>query len=194
MGVRAAQMDFEGNEREVKMKRLWLLLLLPLMGCMTANQLAAEKSFYQAKIDMNKAVQAQPVFEMIAADLKQPIVISNVAAIRVFQTPSGSNDTLHQYQQKDYAQPWLNLIGAGLPWLGAWGIVKAVGDIAGGNSTTYNQNVSGQSTANMKVTGDFAPGIITGNNNVVGGMVDQTSVPTVVYQPTPIIVPPSYAP
>jgi len=170
------------------MKRLWLLLLLPLMGCMTANQLAAEKAFYEAKIAMNKAVQAQPVFEMLASDLRQPIVLWNVSAIRVFQTPSGLNDTLHQYVQRDYAQPWLNLLGAGLPWLGAWGIVRAVGDIAGGNSTTYNQSISGQSTGQFRVMGDLQPGVITGSGNMVGGMIDQTSVPTIVNQPAPVIV------
>jgi len=177
------------------MKRLaWLLLLFPLLtSCMTKNQLLAEQAFYDAKVAMNKAVQAQPIFEMLAADLKQPIVLMNVAAIRVFQTPSNSGDTLHQYVQRDYAQPWLNLLGAGLPWLGAWGIVKAVGDIAGGNSTTYNQSISGQSTGQFRVMGDLQPGVITGSGNMVGGMIDQTSVPTIV--PTEVVVvPPSYAP
>jgi len=187
------------------MKRLiWLVLLcFPLLtSCMTANQLAAEKSFYEAKVAMSRQVAAQPIFEMLAADLKQPIVLQNVAAIRVFQTPTGSNDTLNQYVQRDYAAPWLNILGAGLPWLGAWGIVKAVGDIAGGNYTTYNQSISGQSTGQFRVMGDLNPGVITGSGNMVGGMIDQTSVPTVVEQPAPIIieqpppviVPPSYAP
>ena len=168
------------------MKRwVWLLLLFPLLtSCMTANQLAAEKSFYEMLI----AVQANraPMLDIKIADPTKPANIERI----IVNMPS-SQEAIRQYVQVNYAQPWLNLLGAGLPWLGAWGIVKAVGDIAGGNTTTYSQSISGQSAGQFRVMGDLTPGNITGSGNMVGGMIDQTSIPTIVEQPAPVVI---YAP
>jgi len=163
-----------------------------MVGCMSANQLAAEKSFYEAKASMTRQLQSQPIFEMTAADLKLPIILQNVSAIRVFQMPGGgSNEGMTQYVQKDYAAPYLQLtgsiIGAALPWFGAFKIVEAVAGIPRGGNTTMN--VAGD--GNRSVMGDFQ---FSANNNsgataMPGTMAfinDQTS--------TPVVVPPSYPP
>jgi hypothetical protein len=92
----------------------------------------------------------------------------------VFAPPS--NTPIAQYQQKDYVQPWLNVLSMAVPWLGVYGVTSAVvsgmKDMGG---TTYNQ--SG-----------------TGNKMVGGNLADSTSVPTVVTQPAPIIVNPVIVP
>jgi hypothetical protein len=165
------------------MKKLWILLaLVPLMGCMTANMLEAERNFYQANVLMQAAKTQSPVVRIEVGDPSLPI---NLKSIEVFAPPADTK--LPQYVQKDYVQPWLNIVGAALPWLGAWGIVKAVGDVAGGGNTTYNQAVSGGSTASVKTSGSMTMGNVSGGSTV-GGMIDQTSTPTVVTQPAPIIV------
>jgi len=169
------------------------------MGCMSANQLAAEKAFYEAKIALTKQTQSQPIFEILASDLRQPIILQNVSAIRVFQMPAGgSNERMTQYVQKDYAAPYLQLtgsiIGAALPWFGAFKIVEAVAGIPRGGNTTMN--VAGD--GNKSVMGDFQ---FSANNNsgamaMPGTMAlinDQTATPTVV-DPVVVVVPPSYPP
>lgn len=164
-----------------------------LMGCgPSKNQLAAEQSFYNAKIAMSNRMASQPIFEMTAGDPTQPIVLQNVSALRVYQLPSsGGNDDLRQYQHIDYAAKWVNLIGTTVsvaaPWLGVWGVVHEVAGIAGNSGATYNQTVSGSSTASIKTMGDMTVGNISGTNTV-GGIIDQTSTPTVVTQPDPIVV------
>lgn len=167
-----------------------------LTGCMTANQLAGEKAYYEAKVAMSQRATSQPIFEMTAGDPSQPIVLQNVSALRVFQLPAGGgNDNFNQYVQKDYAAPWVSLIGTTLsvaaPWVGVWAVTHEVANIAGSAGTTYNQTVSGTgNTAQTRTMGDMKVGDITGAN-MVGGLIDQTSTPTVVTQPAPVIV---YAP
>jgi hypothetical protein len=150
-------------------KLLWLLLLIPLMGCMTANQLEAEKAYYQMLTI--KQAQTSPLVRLDVADPTKPI---NLKTIEVFAPPS--NTPIAQYQQKDYVQPWLNVLSMAVPWLGVYGVTSAVvsgmKDMGG---TTYNQ--SG-----------------TGNKMVGGNLADSTSVPTVVTQPAPIIVNPVIVP
>jgi hypothetical protein len=41
-------------------KLLWLLLLIPLMGCMTANQMASEKNYYDMLGKIATSQQANP--------------------------------------------------------------------------------------------------------------------------------------
>lgn len=157
------------------MKRLLLIpLVLMLCGCMTANMLEAERNFYQANVLMQANKTQSPLVRLEVGDPALPI---NLKSIEVFAPPGETK--LPQYVQKDYVQPWLNIVGAALPWLGAWGIVKAVGDVAGGGNTTYNQTVSGGSTASVKTSGNMTTGNISGGSTV-GGMIDQTSTPTVV--------------
>jgi hypothetical protein len=174
-----------------------LILTLALMGCgPTANQLAGEKAFYEAKVALSKAASSQPVFEMVSGDPTKPIVLENVSAIRVFQLPAGnSGESLSQYQQRDYAQPWINLVGTalsvGLPWWGAYKMVGAVADVIPktGNTNTITTTGDGNKT---QIAGDLS---ITATQNAGAVTItepsiihDQTSVPTVVEQPPPIIV------
>ncbi len=162
---------------------LALMILIPLTGCMTKNALEAERSFYQAMVLMQTSRGVTPIVRLEVGDPSLPI---NLKSIEVFAPPKEGE--LRQYVQKDYVQPWLNIFGAAVPWLGAWGIVKAVGDVAGGGNTTYNQSVSGTgNTGQIRTMGDMSVGNISGTNTV-GGLIDQTSTPTVVYQPPPVIV------
>jgi len=159
------------------MKRLLWIMVLALVACgPSANQLAGEKAFYEAKVAMSKAATSQPVFEMVSGDPKQPIVLQNVQAIRVFQLPAqAAGDDLKQYEQKDYAAKWVGLIGTSIsvaaPWLGAWGIVHEISGIAG-PSTTYNQTVSGSGNTATTRTSSMAAGNITGNSNALSGMTE----------------------
>ena len=162
------------------MKRLlWLLLLIPLMGCMTANQLEAEKSFYQM-LTAKQAQASTPIFEMIASDSAKPMVLQNVAKVTVFAPPANTTQNLQQYVQKDYAQPWLNLFGSvasvAVPWIGAASIVNSMKDMGSVTNVTGNANKVGATNSNVVGAGNYT------------GHIDQTSTPTVVTQPTPIIV------
>jgi hypothetical protein len=57
-------------------------------------------------------------------------------------------------------------------------LVKEVGKVAG--TTSYNQNVSGQSTATMRVQGG-TQAAVNGTGNTVMGTQDNTATPTVVH-------------
>lgn len=167
------------------MKKILLLIgcVFLLSSCMTKNMLEAERSFYQAMVLMQTSRGVTPIVRLEVGD---PLLPINLKSIEVFAPPGETK--LTQYQQRDYVQPWLNIFGAAVPWLGAWGIVKAVGDVAGGGNTTYNQSVSGAgNTGQIRTMGDMTVGNISGTNTV-GGLIDQTSTPTVVYAPDPVIV------
>jgi hypothetical protein len=183
-----------------------------LLGCgPSANQLAGEKAFYEAKVSLSKAASSQPVFEMVSGDPGKPIVLENVSAIRVFQLPAGnSGENLSQYQQRDYAQPWINLVGTtmsvGLPWWGAYKMVGAVADVVGktgnvtntGNTTTTTSIATTGNNNKTQIAGDMNLTATTGAGN--GGTItidtpsliydasDSTHAPTVVEQPPPVIV------
>lgn len=152
------------------MKKLLLIpLVLMLVGCMTANQLEAEKAYYEMLTA--KQAQTSPLVRLDVADPTKPI---NLKTIEVFAPPS--NMPIAQYQQKDYVQPWLNVLSMAVPWLGVYGVTSAVvSGMKEMGGTTYNQ--SG-----------------TGNKMVGGNLADSTSVPTVVYQAPPVIVDPVIVP
>ncbi len=140
-------------------KLLCLLLLIPLMGCMTGNMLKAEQSYYKAMIAMQKQTAAQPLVQIIPADKDRPIVMYNVASFTVFAPPQGENGPrLTQYVQRDYVQPWLNVLGMAVPWFGAWGIVKAVADIPKANVTTNTNSNNLTSTATTSTFTNTASG------------------------------------
>ena len=56
------------------MKKLLAIIVtaLVLTGCMTANMLEAERSYYQAAVQLQQARAAQPLFEMTPAVPDQP--------------------------------------------------------------------------------------------------------------------------
>lgn len=165
------------------MKRLLWIMVLVLIGCgPTANQLAGEKAFYEAKVALSKAASSQPVFEMVSGDPGKPIVLENVSAIRVFQLPATvGGENLQQYQMRDFTEPWLRVIqtavGTAAPWIGAWGIVHEVGKAAGA-TTSYSTNIGG--TGNSATTTAIGSmGNITGNQNAVATQAaDSLNTPT----------------
>jgi hypothetical protein len=173
-----------------------------LLGCMTTNQLAAERAYYEAKVAMTKQAASQPIFEMVAGDSGQPIILPPGAALRVFQVPASSgNDGFNQYVQRDYVSPWLNLIGTTVavaaPWVGAWGIVSAMGNVipkTGNVSTNISDSSSRfsdsstHSATNVKTSGTGNRTQITGDGSPAT-ITDSTGVPTIVTQPAPVIVP-----
>jgi hypothetical protein len=166
------------------MKKLWIILVISMLftGCMTANQLAGEKAYYEMLVAIGQ--NRGPLLDIKIADPTKPANIERI----VVNMPS-SQDAAKQYIQKDYVQPWLNIVGAAMPWFATWGIVKAVGDAAGSTVTNYNQSVSGTgNSASLRTVGNMDIGNITGNGNTVGGLIDQTSPPTIVTQPAPIVI------
>ena len=62
------------------MKKLLTIIVtaLVLSGCMTANMLEAEKTYYQAAVQMQQAKAAQPLFELTPAKAGEPITLGNV--------------------------------------------------------------------------------------------------------------------
>ena len=175
-------------------KLLWLLLLIPLMGCMTANQLAAEKSYYEAMVAMRTQQASQPIFEMTPAIKGEPIILSNIKSFKVFAPPMNSNEPLRQYVQKDYVQPWLNVLGAAVPWLGVWGVSSAIIGGMKDMGTTTNMNVNG--TGNSGSIVGPTHNAVSGTGHYVGGTIDTTH-PAQVVNPVivdPVIVQPSYPP
>jgi len=173
---------------------LLLMFLLPLTGCMTANQLAAEKSFYEAMVSMQKQTAAQPLVQIIPADKDKPIIMQNVASFTVFAPPQSSDGPrLTQYVQKDYVAPWLNIVGMAVPWLGAWGIVKATSDAIANIPHTNNSSVVNTNSHNSASTPTSYNNTVSGAGNVanIGGTVNQaTATPTVVVVEQPVIVKP----
>ena len=161
-----------------------LAVVLALGGCMTANQLAAEKSYYDAMASMTKAREAQPIFVMEAAVAGKPIILENVASIKVYSAGPAIETVLRQYQHRDFTPTWIPaILNAAAPLAALYGgslLLKQ----AGGSS--YTQTVSG--------TGNVAAA-----SNPYGTF--GVSPPTVVNQPAPVVVdpkvvvvPPSYPP
>jgi hypothetical protein len=154
------------------MKRLLIVILvLALTGCMTANMLDAEKSYYQAIVKLQAAKAAQPLFELTPAKEGEPIVLGNVGSFKVFAPVYGSDKEIKQYVQQDYVGPWLRVVSAALPWIGAWGIAHEVAKSAGDTITSYNQSVSGSNnTAGMR-TSSIQTGNM-GDGNSLSGMTE----------------------
>jgi hypothetical protein len=166
------------------MKKLCIVaVILMLTGCMTANQLEAEKAFYQML--MAKQAQTTPLVRLDVADPTKPI---NLKTIEVFAPPS--NTPIAQYTQKDYVQPWLNVFSMAVPWLGAWGITSSVTSAMKDMGNT-NMNITG--TGNSGSIIGPTHNAVTGTGNYTGGTVDTTHTPTVV-NPTVVVVEPSYPP
>jgi len=163
-------------------KLLILILLLPflLCSCMTANQLEAEKAFYQML--MAKQAQTTPLVRLDVADPNKPI---NLKTIEVFAPPS--NTPISQYTQKDYVQPWLNVLSMAVPWLGVWGVSTAIMDgvTKMGNNTSMNITGTGNSGTMVGPTSNT----LTGTGHTAGGIVDTTH-PAQVVIVDPVVVNP----
>ena len=166
------------------MKKLLLIpILLMFMGCMTANMLEAERSYYQAMVSMQTQKASQPIFEMVPAKVGEPITLGNVGSFRVFAQPANTGEKMSQYTQKDYVQPWLNVLSMAVPWFGAWGIVSSTANAMKemGNSTHMSINGTGNTGTIAGPTNNN----LTGTGHVAGGVVDQT-------HPAQVVIPPVY--
>ena len=152
------------------MKKLLAIIVsaLVLTSCMTANMLEAERSYYQAAVKLQQARSAQPLFELTPAKEGEPITLGNVGSFKVYAPVAGSDKEFSQYRQTDYVGPWLRVVSAALPWIGAWGVAHEMGKAAGDTITSYNQSVSGSNnTAGMR-TSSIQTGNMGDGNSLTG--------------------------
>lgn len=155
------------------MKKLLAIIVsaLVLSGCMTANMLEAERSYYQAAVKLQQARSAQPLFELTPAKAGEPITLGNVGSFKVYAPVAGSDKELKQFTHVDYIGPWLRVVSAALPWIGVWGVAHEMGKAAGDTITSYNQSVSGSNnTAGMR-TSSIQTGNM-GDGNSLSGMTE----------------------
>src|SRR5574343_1035417 len=94
-----------------------------LAGCgPTDNQVRLAEFYYNAKV-MQQQQAAQPLVRITPAKEGEPIVLTNVKALEIYQ-PVREDAGIQQYQERDYAAPWIGvaqtLMSVGIPWLGAW--------------------------------------------------------------------------
>jgi len=167
---------------------------------MTHNQLEAERAFYQMQavaLKQKQQQEAQPLWEMKSSDNNEPIVISNVDYIRVYQPlQQSANDQvqIQQYRQMDYISPWTNLIGkiAGIaiPAYAAYKVIDSVASNSG--EQTYMNNYGANSQ--QSITGDtsLTSSSVGGNLNLHSDFTHDPLIvrPDIVPQPDPIIVNP----
>jgi hypothetical protein len=152
------------------MKKLLAIIVtaLVLTGCMTANMLEAERSYYQAIVKLQAAKAAQPLFELTPAKEGEPIVLGNVGSFKVYAPVAGSDKEMRQYTQTDYVGPWLRVVSAALPWIGAWGVAHEMGKAAGDTITSYNQSVSGTGNSATVKTSAMSTGAMGDGNSLTG--------------------------
>lgn len=175
------------------MKKLLILLaLIPLMGCMTANQMASEQNYYSMLSAIATSYQAQPLVRITPAKEGEAMVFNNVKSIEVFSPPPPISDFAKQYAHRDFTPAWVGPAISALAPLGyLYGSAMLVKEAtANVGATNYTQTISGTgNTATIRQAGNTSlTGGLTGNYNQIGGMIDNTSVPTVVLQPAPVIV------
>ena len=152
------------------MKKLLAIIVtaLVLSGCMTANMLEAEKTYYQAAVQMQQARAAHPLFELTPAKAGEPITLGNVGSFKVYAPVAGSDKEMRQYTQTDYVGPWLRVLSSAMPWIGAWGIAHEIGKAAGDTITSYNQSVSGSGNTATTRTSSIATGNMGDGNSLTG--------------------------
>ena len=152
------------------MKKLLIIAISAVMlsGCMAANMLEAERSYYQAVVSMQQAKTTQPLFELTPAVPDQPIVLGNVGSFKVYAPVQGSDRELTQYRHTDYVGPWLRVVSAALPWIGVWGVAHEIGKAAGDTITSYNQSVSGSGNTATTRTSSIATGNMGDGNSLTG--------------------------
>lgn len=120
------------------------------------------------------------------------MVFNNVKSIEVFSPPPPISEFAKQYAHRDFTPAWVpSVLNAITPLAYLYGgslLIKEATANAG--TMNYTQTVSGTSnTATIRQAGNTSlTGGITGNSNQIGGMIDNTSTPTVVLQPDPVIV------
>jgi len=178
------------------MKKLLLLIVVFMVGCQPSHDmLEAEKAYYAAYAGLNTTGESRPLFELRAQDPSKDIVLQNVQSIIVYAPTVPQNGPLvPQYKQHDYGAAAIGAVRDITLGLAPWGAVaygfRRLGDAVSSDVTTYNQNVSGQSSGTMRV-GAVTPttAIYSGSGNTITGYNEAVSKPEVVYQPEPLVVP-----
>jgi hypothetical protein len=152
------------------MKKLLAIIVtaLVLSGCMTANMLEAERSYYQAAVKLQAAKAAQPLFELTPAKAGEPITLGNVGSFKVYAPVAGSDKELKQFTHVDYVGPWLRVVSAALPWIGVWGVAHEMGKAAGDTISNYNQTVSGTGNSATVKTSAMSTGAMGDGNSLTG--------------------------
>jgi hypothetical protein len=153
--------------------------------------LKAEQSYYEAIVKMQEQKASQPLFQLVASDKDKPIIMQNVQSFTVFAPPQGENGPrLNQYVQKDYVQPWLNVLGSFAPWLGAWGIAKAVADIPRTNSTVNTNSGNTATTTTSTATTSAYTNTTSGGSvsNMGSGSATLNNISTVE---APVVITPA---
>jgi hypothetical protein len=178
-----------------------VVMILTLVGCATGG---GSNAFYKAQMDW-AAIQAnqkpKALFELKAVSGK---AIENLETIAVYDPRTSQQKDLQQYIEQ--AHPgWAlarSVVDTTGKVLGIYFVKEGVSDIfssitkiATVPTTSISQSISGTgNTASLRNMGDMSTGAI-GDGSLVGGLVDQTSAPTVVNpviveQPAPIVVDP----
>ena len=152
------------------MKKLLAIIVTAMLltGCMTANMLEAERSYYQAAVQLQQARAAHPLFELTPAKAGEPITLGNVGSFKVYAPAAGNDKEMRQYTQTDYVGPWLRVLSSAMPWIGAWGIAHEIGKAAGDTITSYNQSVSGAGNTATTRTSSIATGNMGDGNSLTG--------------------------
>jgi hypothetical protein len=168
-----------------------------LMGCMTKFQSESEKAYYQAKVDIAKERQGQPIFRMTPIVAGQPIVISN-GTVEIFAQPQSSDANFAQYQHRDFTPAWIpSLLNAAAPLGILYGgslLMKSIpnsgGNITGSyntktnTATTTSTNTATTSTFSNTASGGSVANMGSGQANLI-----TTEAPVVVVPPVTPTVP-----
>jgi hypothetical protein len=180
-------------------KKLFILLMIMVVvttGCATVG---GQNEWYTAQKEYALALQAapqKPLFEMKAIPGTS---IQNMESIAVF-APVSTPKELKQFIDSPHpawgvATAVIKTAGqvAGIYFIkeGVESIFNSFSKIASIPTASYSQSIEGtNNTGQLRTMGDMSTGNI-GNDNLVGGLVDQTSVPIVVEPEivNPVIVP-----
>jgi len=171
------------------MKKLLLIpVLVMFLGCAT---MADREQFYQAQQGFFKNIinsEQPPLFKMSAVPGKS---IENLESISVFMPPPAIDPK--SFRQFSEAHPAWEVVGTTIKTAGQ---VLGIYFIADGVKSIFETVTRNAGSTSMSITGTGNSGSIvgttsntlTGTGHTAGGIVDQTSPPTIVTQPAPIIV------
>lgn len=180
-----------GGGKMIKNILVLLFVAVFAFGCATAG---GQNEFYTAQKDflIAQTAQQKPLFEMKALE---GTAIQNLKEVVVYN-PTQPKD-FKQYVAPvhpgwEVANTTIRTAGtvAGIYFAvdGVKSIFSSFSKIASVPTSSVTQNISGTgNTTNLRSMGDMSTGTI-GSNNVVGGLLDQTSAPTVV---NPLVVNPA---
>lgn len=156
-------------------------LILTTIAAITLTGCASNKEFLQAQLDAQKVASEsqKPLVEITAQPGQQ---ITGLAGIKVYMPTQAP-------QIKQHVNEWASVVGQGLSVVGTLGGIKFAGDAAIGLSDSIGRNNAG--IAGMIQAPTTNTTTLSGTGTVGSGAfnaTDSTHTPTVVNQPTPVIV------